>query len=79
MDDFEQYVKVLLHELSQEGAILISPRPGEFNRFEGSFLEGLRRVPAVLETPPGVGDPFKHALGHPGRWIMMWLPDKRMR
>lgn len=72
----EGYLKVLLHEILAEGAIVISPRPGEFSRFEDTFLDGLKRIPSVIDAPAGV-DPYKFALGHPGRWLMIWVPDKR--
>lgn len=74
--NLEQYLQVLLHEMKQEGAIVISPRPGEFTRFEQSFLDGVRKIPAVIDQPPGV-NPYTYALGKPGRWVFLWVPDKK--
>lgn len=73
--DLDNYLKVIFHEVISEGAIIISPRPGEFGRFERSFLDGIRRVPAVIDGPPGI-DPYAYALGRPGRWLFLWIPDK---
>jgi hypothetical protein len=73
--DFDQYMQVIMHEMVAEGAVLIAPRPGEFGRFEGSFIDGLRRVPAVIDGPPG-RDPFAYAMGRPGRWLFLFLPER---
>lgn len=72
----EGYLKVLLHEILAEGAIIISPRPAEFRRYEDTFLDGLRRIPSVIDAPAGV-NPYKFALDHSGRWLMIWVPDRK--
>ena len=58
-----------------EGAIVIEPYPEPFRRFEHDFLEGLRRIPASISAPPGV-NPYTMAMGKPGRWMMVWIPDE---
>lgn len=73
--DLDAYLKVIFHEIIAEGAIIISPRPGEFRRYEDTFLDGVRRIPSVIDGPPGI-NPYSYALGHPGRWMFLWIPEK---
>lgn len=58
-----------------EGCIIISPHEEPFRPVERSFLEGIRRVPADISAPPGV-NPYSMALGYPGRWMFVWIPDR---
>jgi hypothetical protein len=73
--DFDNYMKVFFHEMIMEGAVIIAPRPGEFGRFEKSFLDGVRKIPSAIDAPPGV-NPYGYAMGRPGRWIFLWVPEK---
>ena len=72
MNDFYRW---LAQMAVQEGGVVIAPYPDYFRSQERSFLEGLRRVPASIVNPPGV-NPYSMALGKPGRWMMVWIPDK---
>lgn len=57
-----------------EGCITIAPRQESFSRIERDFLEGLRRIPAEIQAPPGV-NPYTYALGSRGRWLVVWIPE----
>lgn len=71
MNDFYRW---LAEMAVQEGGIVIAPRPEFFRRFERDFLDKLRTVPASIVNPPGT-NPYSYALGQPGRWMMVWIPD----
>ena len=71
MNDFYTW---LAQMAVQEGGIVIAPRPEFFRRFERDFLDKLRTVPASIVNPPGT-NPYSYALGQPGRWMMVWIPD----
>lgn len=58
----------------QEGAVTISPYPEPFTRYQREFLEGLRRIPASITAPPGT-NPYAAAMGRPGWWLMVWVPE----
>lgn len=72
MNDFVGYIERLLVD---EGCIFIEPRPEHFKIMEHDFLEGLRRVPAKISSPPGT-NPFSFARGKRGQWVIAWVPEK---
>jgi hypothetical protein len=59
----------------QEGAVVISPHEGPFRAKQRDFLDGIRHIPASIINPPGL-NPYSAALGSPGRWIFVWVPEK---
>jgi hypothetical protein len=69
--DFVAFARMLL----DEGAVIIQPHPEPFRRVERDFLDGLRSIPASISAPPGV-NPYSMALGRPGRWAIVWIPEK---
>jgi hypothetical protein len=65
----------MLRELArQEGAVCIAPHQREFRRYERDFLDKLRHIPASITSPNGT-NPYSMALGKPGKWLMVWIPD----
>lgn len=73
MNDFYTW---LAQMAVQEGGIVIAPRPEHFRKMERDFLDKLRHVPAAIVNPPGT-NPYSMALGKPGRWMMVWIPDDK--
>jgi hypothetical protein len=66
---------LLFTKLSQdEGCVTISPKAEPFRRVERSFLDGIRNIPADITAPAGV-NPYGAALGRPGRWMFVWIPE----
>lgn len=70
----EEMISLVRKLMLDEGCITIAPRASEFRGYERDFLEGLRRIPAEINAPPGV-NPYTMALGRPGRWLMVWIPE----
>lgn len=70
----EEMIQLVKRMMLDEGCITIAPRQGNFREVERSFLEGLRRIPAEIQAPPGV-NPYTYALGKPGRWLVVWIPE----
>lgn len=68
-------IAFFLRMIADEECIVIEPRPEHFRKHEYDFLEGLRRIPAKVVAPPG-RNPYSYALGEPGHWLMIWIPDK---
>jgi hypothetical protein len=60
--------------MMDEGCVTISPKEEPFHAYERSFLDGVRRCPADITAPPGV-NPYSAALGRPGRWLFVWVPE----
>lgn len=69
-----EMVSMLTKLMGDEGCVTISPYPSEFRAVERSFLDGIRRVPASITAPPGL-NPYSAALGRPGRWLFVWIPE----
>lgn len=59
-----------------EGAVTIAPHREPFANYQRTFLDGLRKIPATIEAPPGV-NPYSVAMGKPGAWLMIWVPDEK--
>ena len=59
----------------QEGAVTIAPHPGPFRQYQRDFLDKLRHIPASITAPNGV-NPYGAAMGKPGQWLMIWVPDE---
>ena len=57
-----------------EGCVVIAPKAERFRSMERSFLDGIRNVPADITAPPGT-NPYAAALGRPGRWLFVWVPE----
>lgn len=73
MNDFYKW---LAQMVVQEGGVVIAPKQDHFRVLERDFLDRLRRVPSGIVAPPGT-NPFSMALGKPGSWMMVWIPDDR--
>lgn len=71
----DDFITILRGMMTQEGAICIAPFPREFRRYERDFLDRLRHIPAQITSPPGV-NPYSMAMGKPGKWLMVWVPDE---
>jgi len=74
MPKSDDFFMLLRSMAVQEGAICIAPFPREFRRYERDFLDKLRHIPASISSPDGV-NPYSMALGKPGKWLMVWIPD----
>lgn len=70
-EDFFNWLRAMA---LQEGAITIAPHKEPFAHYERQFLDGLRKCPASISAPPG-RDPYSMAMGKPGRWLMIWIPE----
>lgn len=73
-DDFFQWLREMA---KQEGAVVIAPHPREFRRYERDFLDKLRHIPASITASSGI-NPYSAALGKPGKWLMVWVPDEQI-
>jgi hypothetical protein len=73
-DSFFQMLRKLAVD---EGAICIAPHQREFRRYERDFLDRMRHIPSSISNPAGT-NPYSMALGMPGRWLMVWIPDKEV-
>lgn len=71
MNDFYRW---LAEMTVQEGGVVIAPRQEFFRKYERDFLDRLRTVPSSIVNPPGT-NPYSMAMGKPGRWMMVWIPD----
>jgi hypothetical protein len=69
-----EIVSMLTKLMGDEGCVTISPKTEPFRAVERSFLEGIRRVPADITAPAGV-NPYAAAMGRPGRWLFVWIPE----
>lgn len=73
-DEFFNWLREMAR---QEGAVCIAPHQREFhNRYEREFLDKLRHIPASITSSPGI-NPYSAALGKPGKWLMVWIPDEK--
>jgi hypothetical protein len=70
----EDFFRMLREMAIQEGAVCIAPHQSVFRRYERDYLEQLRRIPSSISAPQGQ-NPYAMALGHPGRWLMIWIPE----
>lgn len=70
----EEMISLVRKLMLDEGCVTIAPRQEVFRAHERDFLEGLRRIPAEINAPPGA-NPYSMALGRPGRWLMVWIPE----
>lgn len=70
----EEIVAFITGMMYDEKVVVISPHQDEFRRVERDFLDGIRRIPASISAPPGV-NPYGAALGRPGRWMFVWVPE----
>ena len=71
----QEIVQFFTKMIADEECITIVPRQEEFKPYQRTFLDGLRRIPAQITTPPG-RNPFEYALGHKGHWVIIWVPDE---
>jgi hypothetical protein len=69
-----EIVSLMTKLMMDEGCVTISPKAEAFRPVERSFLDGIRRVPADITAPPGT-NPYSAALGRPGRWLFVWIPE----
>lgn len=70
----EEMINLIRKMMLDEGCITIAPKRDQFRTRERDFLEGIRRVPAEINAPPGT-NPYTIALGRPGRWLFVWIPE----
>lgn len=70
-----EFFRWLAQMAVQEGGVVIAPYQERFHRDQRKFLDLIRHCPASIINPPGV-NPYDAALGRPGRWMMVWIPDK---
>lgn len=74
-DRAEDMLMFLRNMMLDEGTVIIQPHKEPFRPLERSFLDGIRKCPAAITAPPGV-NPYSAALGRPGRWVFLWIPEK---
>jgi hypothetical protein len=72
--DPAEIFRMMTKLMGDEGCVTIAPKTEQFRPVERSFLDGIRRVPADITAPAGV-NPYGAALGKPGRWLFIWIPD----
>jgi hypothetical protein len=70
----DEILNFFMRMVTDEQCIVIRPHMSEFRVVERDFLEGLRRIPAAISSPAG-RNPYSYAMGHPGSWLMIWVPE----
>jgi hypothetical protein len=70
-----EMVRFITKLMEDEGCVTISPKQEVFRSRERDFLDGIRTIAADITAPPGV-NPYGAALGRPGRWLFVWIPER---
>lgn len=75
MGNTAELMNFLINTAVDDGAVVIAPHVHPFRGRERDFLDGIRDIPARIQSPKG-RDPFAEVLGKPGRWMFVWIPEK---
>jgi hypothetical protein len=70
----DEILQFFMKMIADEQCVAIRPHMDNFRPVQRDFLDGLRRIPAQITAPPGV-NPFSYAMGKPGQWVMIWIPE----